>query len=123
MRLVVRGHGPVEQPVRRGVSNFFSNFADAWSAINNMLQGKIELGFEDATRVGTNTLFGLFGILDVASEMIKRTENRCKDLSLANVDLVLGNGRNFQPVADSRNWPPGRPPSGSCARRRFPSCR
>ena len=59
----------VPQPVRRSVSNFFNNFADAWSAINNMLQGKIALGFEDATRVGTNTLFGLFGILDVASEM------------------------------------------------------
>ncbi len=59
----------VPQPVRRGVSNFFSNFADAWSAINNMLQGKFEAGFEDATRVGANTLFGLFGILDVASEM------------------------------------------------------
>jgi phospholipid-binding lipoprotein MlaA len=59
----------VPQPMRRGVSNFFSNFADAWSAINNMLQGKFELGFEDATRVGANTLFGLFGVLDVASEM------------------------------------------------------
>ena len=59
----------VPQQVRRGVSNFFSNFADAWSAINNMLQGKFELGFEDATRVGANTLFGLFGILDPASEM------------------------------------------------------
>ena len=59
----------VPQPVRRGVGNFFGNFADAWSAINNMLQGKFELGFEDATRVGANTLFGLFGVLDVASEM------------------------------------------------------
>jgi phospholipid-binding lipoprotein MlaA len=59
----------VPQPVRRSVSNFFNNFADAWSAINNMLQGKVQLGFEDATRVGANTLFGLFGILDVASEM------------------------------------------------------
>jgi len=59
----------VPQPVRRGVGNFFSNFADAWSAINNMLQGKFALGLEDATRVGANTLFGLFGILDVASEM------------------------------------------------------
>ncbi len=59
----------VPQPVRRGVGNFFGNFADAWSAINSMLQGKFALGFEDATRVGTNTLFGLFGILDVASEM------------------------------------------------------
>jgi len=59
----------VPQPVRRGVTNFFNNFADAWSAINNMLQGKFALGFEDATRVGANTLFGLLGILDVASEM------------------------------------------------------
>ncbi len=35
----------VPQPVRRGVTNFFNNFSDAWSAINNMLQGKFELGF------------------------------------------------------------------------------
>jgi len=59
----------VPQVFRRGVTNFFNNFSDAWSAINNMLQGKFELGFQDATRVGTNTLFGLLGILDVASEM------------------------------------------------------
>ena len=59
----------VPQPVRRGVGNFFSNFADAWSAINNVLQGKFTAASEDATRVGANTLFGLFGILDVASEM------------------------------------------------------
>lgn len=59
----------VPQPVRRSVGNFFSNFADAWSAINNMAQGKFEAGFEDLTRVGANTVFGLFGILDVASEM------------------------------------------------------
>ena len=59
----------VPQQVRRGVGNFFSNFADAWSAINNILQGKFTAASEDATRVGANTLFGLFGILDVASEM------------------------------------------------------
>ena len=59
----------VPQPVRRSVGNFFGNFSDAWSAINNILQGKVQLGLEDATRVGANTLFGLFGILDVASEM------------------------------------------------------
>jgi phospholipid-binding lipoprotein MlaA len=59
----------VPQPVRFGVRNFFNNFDDAWSAINNMLQGKFTAGFEDVTRVGTNTLFGLFGVLDVATEM------------------------------------------------------
>jgi phospholipid-binding lipoprotein MlaA len=59
----------VPQFVRRSVANFYGNFSDAWSAINNLLQGKFEAGFEDVTRVGTNTLFGLFGMLDVASEM------------------------------------------------------
>ena len=59
----------VPQVVRRSVGNFFNNFSDAWSAINNLLQGKFEAGFEDITRVSTNTLFGLFGVLDVASEM------------------------------------------------------
>jgi phospholipid-binding lipoprotein MlaA len=57
------------QPVRRGVTNFFANFADAWSAINNMLQGKFTLGFEDVTRVTTNSLFGMAGVFDVAAEM------------------------------------------------------
>ena len=55
--------------VRRGVSNFYANFSDGWSAVNNMLQGKFALGFEDVTRVITNTLFGLGGVFDVASEM------------------------------------------------------
>ena len=59
----------VPQPIRRGVGNFFANFADAWSAINNVLQGKVQEGLDDATRVGVNTTFGLLGFLDVASEM------------------------------------------------------
>jgi len=59
----------VPQPVRNGVGNFFGNVLDAWSAINNMLQGKFTEGFDDVTRVGTNTLFGLFGVVDIASEM------------------------------------------------------
>jgi phospholipid-binding lipoprotein MlaA len=59
----------VPQALRRGVGNFFGNFADAWSAVNNLLQGKFQAATEDATRVGANTLFGLLGVLDVASEM------------------------------------------------------
>ncbi len=59
----------VPQVIRRGVGNFYNNFSDAWSAINNLLQGKFQTGFEDITRVSTNTLFGLFGVLDVASEL------------------------------------------------------
>jgi phospholipid-binding lipoprotein MlaA len=59
----------VPQPVRRGLTNFVGNVSDVWSALNNLLQGKIDEGFQDVMRVGTNTLFGLGGFLDVASEL------------------------------------------------------
>lgn len=58
----------VPAPVRRGVNNFFGNVSDVWSALNNFLQGKFANGLQDVVRVGTNTLFGLGGFLDVASE-------------------------------------------------------
>jgi phospholipid-binding lipoprotein MlaA len=58
----------VPQPVRRGVTNFFGNVSDVWSAFNNLLQGKFANSLQDVIRVGTNTLFGLGGFLDVASE-------------------------------------------------------
>jgi phospholipid-binding lipoprotein MlaA len=59
----------VPQPVRRGVDNFFGNVADVWSAVNNFLQGKGTAGVYDIMRVGTNTVFGLLGVLDVATEV------------------------------------------------------
>jgi phospholipid-binding lipoprotein MlaA len=58
----------VPRPVRNSVDNFFGNFADAWSAVNNFLQGKVGNGFHDVIRFGTNTVFGLGGTLDVATE-------------------------------------------------------
>lgn len=58
----------VPEPVRRGVNNFFGNVSDAWSAVNNLLQGKFSNSLQDVVRFGTNTLFGLGGFLDVASE-------------------------------------------------------
>jgi len=59
----------VPQFVRRSVDNFFANTADAWSAVNNVLQGKPEPALQDVVRVTTNTIFGFFGVLDIASEM------------------------------------------------------
>jgi phospholipid-binding lipoprotein MlaA len=58
----------VPQFVRRGVDNFFNNAADAWSAINNVLQAKPEPAFQDVVRVTTNTVLGFGGVLDIASE-------------------------------------------------------
>lgn len=54
---------------RQGVGNFFGNFSDAWSSVNNLLQGKLEGALKDFFRVSTNTFFGLGGVLDIATEM------------------------------------------------------
>ncbi len=55
--------------IRQGIGNFFSNLQDAWSFVNNVLQFKGEAAASSFMRVSVNTVFGLGGILDVASEM------------------------------------------------------
>jgi len=59
----------VPQLVRQGLDNFFANPFDAWSALNNFMQGKGDAGMQDVMRFGTNTMLGLGGLLDIASEM------------------------------------------------------
>lgn len=67
---VARGYqAAVPELVRAGVSNFFGNFADAWSAVNQALQGKGEAAATMTARVATNTLFGVGGLFDVASDL------------------------------------------------------
>jgi len=53
--------------VRTGVSNFFYNLEDAWSAVNHGLQGKLEPALNMSMRFGFNTVFGLGGVLDLAT--------------------------------------------------------
>jgi len=57
----------VPQFMRTGVTNFFGNFADAWSAVNNLLQLKMADTGQDVARVATNSLFGVAGLIDVAT--------------------------------------------------------
>ncbi len=59
----------VPELARTGVSNVFGNFADAWSAVNQALQGKGEAAATMTMRVATNTLFGIGGLFDVASDL------------------------------------------------------
>ncbi len=54
-------------PVQTGVSNFFSNLGDPWSAVNLMLQGRVKEGLSDVARFGTNTVAGCLGFVDFAS--------------------------------------------------------
>jgi phospholipid-binding lipoprotein MlaA len=58
----------VPSPVRTGVTNFFTNISDAWSAINSFLQFKGADGLRTTLRVGINTFFGLGGLIDIASD-------------------------------------------------------
>lgn len=54
--------------VQQGISNFFGNIDDMFSFVNDVLQNKPEKAGNDLGRVITNTGFGLFGLIDIASE-------------------------------------------------------
>ncbi len=53
--------------VRQGIYNFFSNYNDIYTALNNLLQGKPSYAFNDLMRVVVNTTFGLGGFIDMAT--------------------------------------------------------
>ena len=53
--------------VQTGVRNVFNNFADMWSTVNNLLQLKPLNTAESLGRVVVNTVFGIYGIFDVAT--------------------------------------------------------
>lgn len=55
--------------VRTGVSNFFGNLGDAWSAVNSLLQLHLQDAEESAVRFQLNTMFGVFGVFDLASDL------------------------------------------------------
>jgi phospholipid-binding lipoprotein MlaA len=55
--------------IRTGVSNFFGNLSDVWSAANSLAQLKLQNAMENFMRFNVNTFFGLGGILDIASEL------------------------------------------------------
>ena len=54
-------------PIRTGVSNFFSNIDDVFVTANNLLQFKFHTAASDFTRLLTNTTLGIGGLFDVAT--------------------------------------------------------
>lgn len=59
----------VPRVVRLGVGNFFGNLQDAWSAVNNALQLKGQGTSDSVGRVLVNTVIGVGGLFDVASDL------------------------------------------------------
>lgn len=54
--------------VQTGVNNFFGNLGDAWTAVNNLLQGRVGDAVSDVMRVAVNTTFGLAGLIDIGGD-------------------------------------------------------
>ncbi|MFT4861569.1 MAG: phospholipid-binding lipoprotein MlaA [Pseudohongiellaceae bacterium] len=57
----------VPEPVPTLVSNFFSNLADPWTAINQLMQGRAKLAGSDTGRFLVNSTLGVGGLFDVAT--------------------------------------------------------
>lgn len=55
--------------VQKGVRNVFNNLSDMWSTVNSGLQLKGRDTAESFMRVVVNTVFGIYGIFDVATEI------------------------------------------------------
>ena len=53
--------------VQSAIGNFFGNIGDVWTAVNDLLQGKVTDGMNDIMRVAVNSTFGLGGLIDIAS--------------------------------------------------------
>jgi len=67
---VVKGYNYVlPKPVKTGVSNFFGNFGDVVTVVNDVLQGKFQQGLEDTSRVVWNSTLGIGGLFDPATSM------------------------------------------------------
>ncbi len=49
------------------IGNFFENLSDVWTGANNLLQGKVEDGLNDWMRFSVNSVFGIAGLIDIAS--------------------------------------------------------
>lgn len=58
----------VPRVIRQPISNFFNNIDDLFSGINGVLQGKPEKAGHDFGRVMVNSLVGIGGLIDVASD-------------------------------------------------------
>jgi len=74
-RPMVNVYKEVPSPLRTGVSNFFDNLGEPLSFTNSFLQGNVEDGLEGFMRFVINSTFGIFGLLDVATEAGLRSKD------------------------------------------------
>ncbi|AMK10597.1 VacJ family lipoprotein [Pseudodesulfovibrio indicus] len=56
------------QPVRKGISNVYGNLNEMPTALNSILQGRLEKAFISFSRFLINSSFGVLGLMDLASD-------------------------------------------------------
>jgi len=54
--------------VRTGATNFFGNLGDVWSAANTALQGRPADAAQNLMRFAVNTVLGIGGLIDIATD-------------------------------------------------------
>ena len=93
----------VPGPVKRGVLNAFRNLRGLDSALNGLLQGKIDSAATDLARFGVNSSLGLLGWFDVAARW--KLEDQQEDLgqTLA-VWGVTGSSYLYVPLLGPSTW-------------------
>jgi phospholipid-binding lipoprotein MlaA len=70
LKPVAKGYQAVTpQFAQTGIRNFFANLDDVTVLANDILQLKLEQTTRDFLRLTFNSTFGLFGLLDISSEM------------------------------------------------------
>lgn len=76
LKPVTKGYKAVmPDPAEKMVHNFFSNIDDIFVTANDLLQFKFKQAAHDFTRVWVNTIFGVFGLFDVAHGIEKHNED------------------------------------------------
>lgn len=67
-RPIVNGYRFITpKPARTAIGNFFDNLRDITSIGSNILRADLEKASSDTMRVGLNSTFGLFGLIDIAT--------------------------------------------------------
>ena len=69
LKPVAKGYQKLPGPVQTGTHNFFSNLDDVVVVVNDILQLKVEQFSSDALRLSVNTVFGIFGLIDMGTPM------------------------------------------------------
>ena len=76
LKPVAKGYKAVlPDPAQKMVHNFFSNIDDIFVTGNDLLQFKFKQATSDFTRVWVNTIFGVFGLFNVAHTLEKHNED------------------------------------------------